>query len=434
MRRGSARARTAPSVALSRDGERDAYGAFVARLFQQNQFAIKYDLDAMLHAAAALRLPRPGRRVVLVGGTNGKGRTVAHLNALALSHGLRVGLYTSPHLVSFRERVRLQGVPLSEHDVVAFGTPIFDRFSGQTQPAEGPRPLSYFELTTLLAWSAFAAADLDLAIFEVGLGGRLDATNTLDPDVSVITGVSFDHLAYLGDTLESIATEKAGICRAGRPTILHRAASGAREVEAAVGASGATIVAVDGAPEPVAVAAALAEQAWATVTGEAATVEHRRAARARIRWPGRQQVLERYGTRWWIDGAHNEEATRACATWLDRALGTTPLPAIVGLSPDRDPATLLAPLHPAVDTWHTVQSTSGRGWDATTLSDALASTIHGARPATHASPAAAVNALKGKPDVLVTGSLYVVGDVLAALGLGPDDLHVYALDANGPEN
>ena len=397
-----------------------AYEAFVARLFQQNQFAIKYDLDAMHDAVTRLGLPPAGRRVVLVGGTNGKGRTVAHLNALACAAGLRVGLYTSPHLVSFRERIRVQGTPIGEEDVVRLGTPIFDRFSGQTRAAEGPRALSYFELTTLLAWTAFAEADLDLAIFEVGLGGRLDATNTVDPDVSVITGVSFDHMAYLGTTLEAIAGEKAGICRTGRPTVMHLRSSGAEQVAHAVQQRGGTLVCADGDVSPHAVATALAERAWETLMGGPPSEGLAAAARTGVGWPGRQHTLRRAGTQWWIDGAHNEEATAACADWL-RDHHVSGVPAIVGLSPDRDPGALLRPLAPFVHHWHVVQSSSGRGLDAATLARSLpgASTVYDA-------PADAVNALRGSAEVLVTGSLYVVGDVFAALGLTADDLTVYA--------
>jgi len=149
--------------------------------------------------------------VILVGGTNGKGSTCAMLERILSSAGYRVGLYTSPHLLRYNERVRIGGAPAGDAELCA----AFAR----VEQARGDAALTYFEFGTLAAWEVFAAAGVDAVILEVGLGGRLDATNAYQPDCSIVTGVDLDHMDYLGTDRESIGREKAGIFRAGRPAI-----------------------------------------------------------------------------------------------------------------------------------------------------------------------------------------------------------------------
>lgn len=149
--------------------------------------------------------------VIIVGGTNGKGSTCAMLEAILLQAGYRVGLYTSPHLLHFNERMRINGEPVSDDALIA----CFNKLAS----VRGNVSLSYFEFTTLAAIQLFADAKLDAVIFEVGLGGRLDAVNVLDADVSIVTSVDIDHTEYLGDTREKIGFEKAGIYRAGKTAI-----------------------------------------------------------------------------------------------------------------------------------------------------------------------------------------------------------------------
>ena len=159
-----------------------------------------------------LGAPRPGRVVVTVAGTNGKGSTVAFLEAIAQAGGLRCGAYTSPHLLRYNERVRVLGADASDAALV-------DAFE-RIETARGDLPLTYFEFGTLAALLLFADADLDLAILEVGLGGRLDAVNLVDADVAVITTIALDHQDWLGDSLDGIGREKAGVARAGRVAIV----------------------------------------------------------------------------------------------------------------------------------------------------------------------------------------------------------------------
>lgn len=166
--------------------------------------------------------PHRSFRTIHVGGTNGKGSCSHTLAAIMQSAGYRVGLYTSPHLVDFRERIRVNGEMVSEEYVVNFvenNRQLFDSLS-----------LSFFELTTALAFRYFADAKVDVAVIEVGLGGRLDCTNIITPDLAVITNISFDHVQFLGDTLAKIASEKAGIIKSGIPVVIGEVVPETREV------------------------------------------------------------------------------------------------------------------------------------------------------------------------------------------------------------
>src|ERR1700728_3890838 len=162
--------------------------------------------------AATLGLERPRYRVITVAGTNGKGSTVATLEALLLAQGLRVGTLTSPHLLRYNERIRVEGREATDAQLVA----VFET----VEAARGATTLTFFEYNTLAALLLFAEAQVDVAVLEVGLGGRLDATNLVDADVAVLCSVGFDHRDWLGDTLDAIGAEKAGIFRSGRPAVL----------------------------------------------------------------------------------------------------------------------------------------------------------------------------------------------------------------------
>lgn len=183
---------------------------WLARLETMHPKAIDMGLDRVRQVkdAMALEFACP---VIIVGGTNGKGSTCAMLEAILLRAGYRVGLYTSPHLLHFNERMRINGQSASDAELVA----AFDKLDALRAEVS----LSYFEFTTLAAMQLFADASLDAVIFEVGLGGRLDAVNVLDADVAIVTSVDIDHTEYLGDTREKIGFEKAGIFRAGKTAI-----------------------------------------------------------------------------------------------------------------------------------------------------------------------------------------------------------------------
>jgi dihydrofolate synthase/folylpolyglutamate synthase len=184
-------------------------------------------------------------KTIHIAGTNGKGSCSHTLAAILQSAGMKVGLYTSPHLVDFRERIRVNGQTISEKDVVDF-------VEKERSFFEPLRP-SFFELTTAMAFKYFAEQEVDVAVIEVGLGGRLDCTNIITPILSVITNISFDHTQFLGDTLASIASEKAGIIKDGVPVVIGEATTETRPVfEARALEKGAPIIFAEDLPEIIA--------------------------------------------------------------------------------------------------------------------------------------------------------------------------------------
>ncbi|MDX9838219.1 MAG: bifunctional tetrahydrofolate synthase/dihydrofolate synthase [Azoarcus sp.] len=189
----------------------DTVDKWLALLESRHTKTIQLGLDRVGAVHAALG-PGPEDLVVItVGGTNGKGSTCAMLESILLAEGYRVGCYTSPHLLRYNERVRVDGKDVEDAVLVS----AFDA----VERARGDTPLTYFEHGTLAAWEVFRTQGLDVVILEVGLGGRLDAVNVFDSDCAIVTGVAMDHMDYLGDTREAIGFEKAGIFRAGRPAV-----------------------------------------------------------------------------------------------------------------------------------------------------------------------------------------------------------------------
>jgi dihydrofolate synthase/folylpolyglutamate synthase len=188
----------------------DDWLAHLESLHPRGQAGIELGLERVRQVSRALD-QRQTCPVITVGGTNGKGSTCALLERMLLSAGYRVGVYTSPHLLRYNERVRINGVPA---DDTAFCAAF-----ARVEAARGEVSLTYFEFGTLAAWEMFAAANLDAIILEVGLGGRLDAMNIYDADCAIVTTVALDHMDFLGATREAIGFEKAGICRSGRPLI-----------------------------------------------------------------------------------------------------------------------------------------------------------------------------------------------------------------------
>ncbi|WNW14124.1 bifunctional tetrahydrofolate synthase/dihydrofolate synthase [Pseudomonas sp. DTU_2021_1001937_2_SI_NGA_ILE_001] len=186
-------------------------GDWLAYLEQLHPSAIDMGLDRSRQVARQLGLSRPAARVITVTGTNGKGSTCAFLDALLQAQGLKVGVYSSPHLVRYNERVQVQGVQASDAELC-------EAFAA-VEAARGDITLTYFEMGTLAAFWLFQRAGLDAVVLEVGLGGRLDAVNLVDADLALVTSIGLDHADWLGDTRESVAFEKAGIFRAGKPAL-----------------------------------------------------------------------------------------------------------------------------------------------------------------------------------------------------------------------
>lgn len=276
-------------------------------------------LERMQAACDALGNPERSFEAVHIAGTNGKGTVSAFLASIALAGGKRVGFYSSPHLIRFAERIQIDGVPLDDETLLRILTRVLD----------AAPELTFFEVTTLTAFLAFQEAKVELAVLEVGLGGRLDATNVIPPPrVAVLTRVAFDHMAELGDSLAKIATEKAGIIKKGSTVVVGKLHPDARDVvERRSAQVGAHVVAL-GSPEPIP-GAALAYPRFAMFGSNlavAVTAAQELGFAPRTiadgiesaQWPGRNELLHRNGQELTLlDCAHNPDGTVALSHVLD---------------------------------------------------------------------------------------------------------------------
>lgn len=422
----------------------------LAAVGQEFGHGFALDLSRILAVLAALGDPHLRLApTVHVAGTNGKGSTCAFLRAIGEAAGLRVHVFTSPHLVRPNERVRLAGRLVEDDAFIA----AIDRVA-----ATG-LIVTYFEAVTAAAFLLFAETPADLVVLEVGMGGRHDATNVIpQPAVSVICPIDFDHQAFLGDTLDMIAGEKAGILKPGRPAVIARQAPHAlARIEAEAARVGASLlqagVAFDAFPTPTGMAlqtetqffdlpapalfgphqidnAALAAMAALTLADPRLDRAAIAAGLARATWPARMQPLTRgplaaiaqaAGAELWLDGGHNPHAGRALAAavaQLDQRRPAAATTLIVGMLRTKDASGFLAPLRAVADTLIAVPVP---GSDAARAPEDLAAEARAQGFA--AAPVADIHeavrrAAKPNARVLICGSLYLAGDVLSVSGGG----------------
>lgn len=415
-------------------------------LFPGVPTAVDWGLDRMRAALAELGDPHRRYRTLHVGGTNGKG-SVASTWASVLRHqGDRPGLYTSPHLCSFRERIMIDGEPVPAPRLLAAAEPL--------RPLARGLGMSFFEASTLLALVVFAEEGVDTACIEVGLGGRLDATNVIAPEVTAITNVALDHQEYLGDSLEEIAAEKAGILKPGVPVVTAEGRPGVLSVlEDRAARAGAPFHRI----EPWRDIAELrlgrggTRFSLRTANGESLDLETQlpgahqaanaalavralellprppspdavREGVANVRWPGRGQV-HRVGKRHYIfDVAHNRAAVGALARILADLAPPRPLIVLAGILGDKDWSRMLPPLVDLADqVVFTIPASAPpeRNWDPR----AVASEVGDGVPIQVVDEVAAAveraTVLAGNGTVVVTGSCHTVGDALQILGVSP---------------
>lgn len=410
---------------------------WLERLEKQHPRAIDLGLERVRDVHARLGLQRPVPQVITVGGTNGKGSTVAFIEAIARAAGLRVGAYTSPHLLAYNERIRIDGVDADDASIIAAFEAI--------EAARGDVSLTYFEVGTLAALWLFERAPLDLAILEVGLGGRLDATNIVDADAAVITTVDLDHQDWLGDDVEAIGFEKAGIARAWKPLVLgdddppssvlrHAWAIGAKALR--IGCD-FFVERLDGGwrwrelghevelPMPLLAAPVQLRNAAVAIAALRALDlplddDALRLGVSTACVAGRLQTVRRDGVEYVLDVAHNPQAARQVATWLAGAPVTRTVAVFAALG-DKDAAGIVTTLALHVSRWH-LAGLPGHGSRALEV-DALASRLPAeiAVDATH-SPDVATALQRAREDarpggrVLVLGSFHTIADALRALG------------------
>lgn len=405
------------------------YDEALAFLFPRTT-TIKFGLDTTRTLLERLGDPHTVLPSIHIGGTNGKG-SVATLVAEALSAaGWRVGLYTSPHLVSFRERIRVDGVVISEEAVAMW--------TARMRPLIQELGATFFEATTAMAFADFAARGAEIAVVEVGLGGRLDSTNVITPLVSAVTKIARDHMKYLGETPADIAREKGGIAKPGVPFVIGERDPVLVEV---LRAEARRIAHAAGRRADVRVLPAAYE--WRAPLGLQGPHQRRNAGVAQgilmalpERWrPGPEAIaagfaaarvpgrLDRRG-KWLFDVAHNPDGMEALVSALAAEPPPGPVHALVSILGDKEWATMLVWLDAIVErgVLTVAPSAAERGWDLGWLREWLARRD---RPPAHArwtlipDFGAALQAVQpGAGTVLVTGSFHTVGDVMEALGLG----------------
>lgn len=419
----------------------------VGRIFPPLATGVHWGLDRTRHALEALGDPQLRYPAVHVGGTNGKGSVVTTVASVLSRAGRRTGCFTSPHLCSFRERILVDGRALSEETLLERADEVAEvvvRFG-----------LTFFEAVTVLGLHAFAKEEVDVAVVEVGLGGRLDATNVLVPLVSAVTNVDMDHADYLGNTLEKIAGEKAGIMKKGVPFVT------AEADPALVGLFGA-LARERGAPFHAVDASALQglelgrhhtaftlrTRHWGEVrlstplvgrhqavnTALAVEVlEHLPAALmpetaalvegvGAVVHPGRDQIEVLDGRTWLFDVAHNTAGILSLVDTLGRLDLPRPLVALVGVLGDKDWRSMLPPLFALTDGAILTQPPSAppeRRWDPAAARDAVRGPWALRVEEDFVAALAEARSVAGQGTVVVTGSCHTVGSALSVLGLQP---------------
>ncbi len=421
------------------------------RLYHRNLHVIKLGLDVERALLAELGNPQNAFLSIHVAGTNGKGSTCAILDSILRAAGYRVGLYTSPHLRRFGERIRVQGEAIPDEALSALLDEV--ETAAARVRAQGRRDATFFEFTTAAALAHFRNRGVQIAVLETGMGGRLDATNVVEPAVCLITSIGLDHEAYLGRSIEAIAREKAGIIKPGRPVVLGELpppaaavmtdtarANASEPVRAAERCAVSRIsqdwrgqelrVELDGAAPGVLrcpllgrhqlgnVAMALAGlQVFSRETGLPVSAQALRTGLAAVQWPARAQVLRR-DPPVLVDGAHNPDAMSALRRTVDELRGPMPVGLVASFLADKDAAGCLRAMAPAVRRCWLVPRTGERAMDAASLR------VAAGQAGLEAACADLAVALREAEEwaradggmVVVAGSLYLAGELLDQVG------------------
>ncbi len=441
----------------AREAADEVYRAILSRAPEHD---IEPSLDRVRDVLELLGDPQRAFRTVHLTGTNGKTSTARMVERLLREHGLRTGRFTSPHLTRVTERISIDGEPISDERFVEVWQDVapYVHMVDTQHLARGGQRLSFFEVFTVMAYAAFADAPVDVAVVEVGLGGRWDATNLVDAEVAVITPIAMDHERYLGDTLVEIASEKSGIVKDGATLVLAQqtddvegvvlaaaAERGARVVREGVDvavversvAVGGQLVALRGLGgvytdvylplhgEHQAHNALLALVAVeALLTGGAAldgsVVE---AAFTDVTSPGRLEVVRSSPTVL-VDGAHNPAGAEALAEAVEEAFAFQRLVGVVGVMADKDPEGILAALEPLLAEVVVTQATSDRALDADDLAEVARDVFGEDRVHVEARLPDAVDLAVQRAEsevergagVLVTGSILLVAEARVLLG------------------
>jgi len=398
---------------------------------------IELGLERCRQVAANLGLLDPAYPVISVAGTNGKGSSVGMLDSILRRAGYSVGSYTSPHLVRYNERIRINGEEASDAALCS----AFERIN----QARGDISLTYFEFGTLAALELCRTAGVDVAVLEVGLGGRLDAVNVLDADSALVTAIDLDHQNFLGDTRELIAAEKAGIYRSGKPAICSDPNPPSSLRDYALGIDARLAILNDDFritphgdnwdwscgnsawralpyPDPFNSCQVMNAAGVLMVLHELqdrfpVTVDTIREGLAGFRLNGRFQVIPGE-LQYVLDVAHNRHAAQTLVENLRHVPSQGRTHVIIGMLRDKDRCSVFEVLNVVADSWHTISLTNSRGTDASVLTTELEAMRTGKPVTTHDTMDVALAAVRAQAAtgdrVLITGSFLTVG---AALGL-----------------
>ncbi|HEY1052524.1 MAG TPA: folylpolyglutamate synthase/dihydrofolate synthase family protein [Prosthecobacter sp.] len=382
-------------------------------LYSTQLFGIKLGLDNMHRLLREMGLPAPGQKFIHVAGTNGKGSTCAFMHAILQAAGINAGLFTSPHLIHFGERIRDAERMITPNEIASGITRLRERVAGWD-----PHP-TFFELTLALALEWFAQRGNPWVVLETGLGGRLDATNALTPAVSVITPIGWDHMDMLGDTLAKIAAEKAGIIKNGVPVVTLPQEPEAMEAIADTAAERGAPLTITGAWEEQPGLAGPHQRLNAGMAvaalrsaGFGFDEDVIRRGLREVQWPARFQKAGRHI----IDGAHNIDAARVLTdTWREK-FGGQKATIIFGAVAGKDTAGVLRELASIAERWHFTGFESPRALAPERLREIWDGLGFDARPVhMHARIADALQAIQPDDRVLIAGSLYLAGEALALL-------------------
>ena len=426
------------------------YSSAVAYLYRLQKHGIKLGLETMKVLMVRLGMPQIRYRVLHIAGTNGKGSTAAMAAAMLQAAGFRVGLYTSPHLVEFRERIRVNGEMITQSQVAQ----LTEQLETLCHPDLSP---TFFEYTTAMAFQHFADSGVDVAVLEVGLGGRFDATNVVTPMACAITTISLDHQEYLGNSCSSIAFEKAGIIKPGVPVVLGRLGDDARRTIEQVAMErqapvfrinedfytegegpqkfsyrglgmqyGELSCALEGRHQLDNAACALALLGVAVSHGIVVTAGAIREGLRTVDWAGRLEVVDRRPTVL-LDGAHNPAAARALADYFtlsNQSHSPRPIVLVLGMMRDKDHRGFVEPLSGLADEVVLTQADLPRSATVQELRGSIGNLLPHPYVVPSLGDAMALARRLATPDglVCVTGSLMLVGEYKASLrgcGLSP---------------
>jgi len=409
------------------------YSEAIEFLYRLRWFGAKFGLANTFKLAARAGNPQNALRFIHVAGTNGKGSTAAMLESIYRTAGLHVGLFTSPHLVGFCERIQVDRQPVAEADVAGLIgrlRPMLSTFAQEEHP-------TFFEVVTVMALQYFATQQCDLVIWETGLGGRLDATNIVTPLASVITNIQYDHQKYLGETLASIAGEKAGIIKPRTPAITGTEPGEALEVirvRAQELAAPLIVVAPQAAHQPPLDRVTLpllgehqrmnAAVAVATVRALQPILPCPESVMAsglcQVSWPGRLQVASLpSGQRVLLDGAHNLSGAESLAAALRTYFANSRPVLILGILKDKDWSHMCQILAPLASEVLLVPVHSERSAEPHGLAEVCRSSNPAAEVVECGSLQEALARTASAPFVVLAGSLYLVGEAMELLKLSP---------------